>query len=224
MRASGRIERPTPGSLEITNLDLDLHHINAEEWLPHLIALDTMDVHAPASGNLALIRVRDGARPYRVNGNLEVGPGEVKFGFLRSPVILTDLASLSLDGQGGKLTMRQARFEGSLLDMTISVADVSDPIIQIQAQAQRLDLEAIRAIRLPWTPKTPIKVEHSHFVGQVQAQEANLSRLNMKNLKVNFERDDEAWRVWNINADALRRPSDDGSRGPQTRRLGAHHQ
>ncbi len=203
MRVSGRIERPTPGSLEIADLNLQLHHVPAEDWLPHLIALDTMDVHAPASGNIAMIRVRDGARPYQVNGNLAVGPGEVKFGFLRSPIILTDLAALSLDGQGGKLTMRQSSLEGALLDMTIAVADVTNPIIQIHAQAQRLDLEAIRAIRLPWTPKTPIRVEHSHFVGQVQAQEANLSRLNMKDLRVNFERTDQAWRVWNINADAL---------------------
>ena len=63
MRASGRIERPSPGTLELTNLDLELHHINAEEWLPDLIALDTMDVHAPASGNLALVRATNAGTP-----------------------------------------------------------------------------------------------------------------------------------------------------------------
>ena len=203
IRASGRIERPSPGTVELTNLDLELHHINAEEWLPDLIALDTMDVHAPASGNLALVRARSGERHYRVNGNLKVGPGKVKFGFLRSPIFLIDPASLSLDGQGGKLVMRGTKFEGSLLDMTVTVADVGNPIVQILANAQKLDLEAIRAIRLPWSPKAPIRVEHTHFVGVVLAQNANLSKLNMKNLKANFDRDDEGWHVSDLNADAL---------------------
>ena len=203
MRVSGRIERPTPGSLEIADLNLQLHHVPAEDWLPHLIALDTMDVHAPASGNIAMIRVRDGARPYQVNGNLAVGPGEVKFGFLRSPIILTDLAALSLDGQGGKLTMRQSSLEGALLDMTIAVADVTNPIIQItpRRKGSIWKQSGRYACRGRPRPRSGLSIPISW--DRSRRRKANLSRLNMKDLRVNFERTDQAWRVWNINADAL---------------------
>jgi hypothetical protein len=203
IKASGRIKRPTPSSLEVARLELDLRHIYAEEWLPHLIAMDTMDVHAPATGKLEIVRGDDGARPYRVNGKLAVGPGQIKFAFLRSPVLLTDLAALSLDGQGGTLAVRSGKFEGSLLDMTVGVADAGNPLIRIDAVAQKLDLEAIRAVRLPWSAKTPTKNDDSRFEGRVQAQEANLARMDMKNLKANFKRDDNEWRVFDINADAL---------------------
>ncbi len=203
LRTSGRIERPTPGSFEVSKLSLDLHHIYAEEWLSHLIAMDTMDVHGAASGMLELSRGNDGARRYRVDGKLEVGPGEIRFAFLRSPVILNGLASLTLDGWGGTLAIRAAKLEDSLIDMTVSVADAGKPLIRIDALAQRLDLEAIRAVRLPWTPKTPIKNDDTPFEGQVRANEANLARLYMKNLKANFKRDATDWRVFDINADTL---------------------
>jgi hypothetical protein len=203
LSASGRIDRPTPASFEVSKLTLELHHIQAEEWLPHLIAMDTMDVHGPASGILELSRGSDGARRYRADGKLEVGPGEINFAFLRSPVILNGLASVTLDGWGGALTIRSAKLEDSLIDMTVSVADVGKPLIQIDALAQRLDLEAIRAVRLPWTPKTPIKHDDTPFAGRVLANEANLARLYMKNLKASFKRDSTDWRVFDINADTL---------------------
>ncbi len=203
LRASGRIERPTPASFEVSKLNLDLHHIYAEEWLSHLIAMDTMDVHGPASGILELSRGNDGARRYRVGGKLEVGPGQITFAFLRSPVILNGLASLTLDGWGGILAIHAGKLEDSLIDMTVSVADVRKPLIHIDALAQKLDLEAIRAVRLPWTPKTPIKNEDTPFEGRVRANEANLARLYMKNLTANFKRDATDWRVFDINADTL---------------------
>jgi AsmA-like C-terminal region len=204
MRASARIERIGQGSYEVVNLNVELRQINAEEWLPRLIAIDTMDFHAPANGNIAISKVKDGgARRYRVDANLALGPGEIRFAFLRAPVILTDPATVTLEGQGGKLAIKSARFEGSPLDMTVSVADAGKPVIRIEARAQRLDLEAITAVRLPWTPKTSVKIDNTPFEGHIEADEANLSRLEMKALKASFRRDSDNWRVFDISAGAM---------------------
>jgi hypothetical protein len=204
MRASARIERIGPGSYDVVNLAIALSQINAEEWLPRLMTTDTINIHARANGNITISRVKDGgARPYRVDGNLALGPGEIKFAFLRSPVILTDPATVTMEGQGGKLAIKAAHFEGSPMDMTVSVADAAKPVIRIEARAQRLDLEAITAVRLPWTPKTPVKIDNSAFEGHIEADEANLARLEMKGLKANFQRDPDSWRVFDISAGAM---------------------
>lgn len=204
MTASGRVQRIRPGVYELAKLDLQLHQINAEEWLPRLIAMDMMDVRAPASGNISIERIEDGAEAqYRVDGNLGVGPGQVKFSFLRSPVMLAQPATVILKGEGGSLAMNGATFEGSPLDMTVSVADVRRPLIRVDAHARRLDLESISAVRLPWTPKAAAKIDNTPFQGHIEAEQATLSRLQMNMLKASFSRDAESWRVFDINADAL---------------------
>lgn len=203
LKASGRIERTGPGLYELTDLDLQMHQINAEEWLPQMIAMDTMDVHAPANGDLSIALVRDGIHRYRVGGNLALGPGEIKFAFLRAPVLLTEPASVTLTGQGGQLAIKSATLEGSPLVITLAVADVSKPVIHIDASAQRLNLETITAVRLPWTPETPVKVDNTPFEGHIEASEASLARLQMKALKASFRRDADNWRVFDINADAM---------------------
>ncbi|SRR5579875_736211 len=201
---SGRIERIRPGAYALTNLDLQVHEINAQEWLPHLIALDMMDVRAPANGRLSITKVKDSPGPqYRVEGNLGLGPGEVRFAFLRSPVILIEPATVMLKGDGGSLAMDGATFEGSPLNMTVSIADIRKPLVRIDAHAKKLDLEAISAVRLPWTPKTPIKVDNTPFEGHIEADQANLSRLQMTSLKASFKRNADNWRVYDIRADAM---------------------
>jgi hypothetical protein len=204
MIASGRIERLRPGVYELANLHVEMHQIDAHEWLPRLIAIDTMDVHAPANGALSIERTADGTEAeYQVDGNLGLGPGEVKFAFLRSPVILTQPATVILKGEGGSLAMTGARFEGAPLDMTVAVADVRKPRIRIDAHAQRLDLESIAAVRLPWTPKAPVKIDNTPFEGHVEADQASLSHLQMTSLKASFRRDADNWRVFDIKADAM---------------------
>jgi uncharacterized protein YhdP len=204
MTASGRIVRTGTGSFEVTNLELQMRQINAEDWLPHLIDMDTMAVHAPANGDIAIKQVKNsGERRYRVDGNLALGPGDIKFAFLRSPIILTDPATVILEGQGGKLAIKSGKLEGSPLDITVGIADVRNPQIKIDGRAERLDLEAITAVRLPWTPETPIKIDNTPFEGHIEARQATLSRLNMQNLKASFRRDAETWRVFDINADAM---------------------
>jgi hypothetical protein len=204
MIASGRIQRLRPGVYELVKLDLEMHQIDAHEWLPRLIAIDTMDVHAPASGALSIERIEDGAESeYRVDGNLGLGPGEVKFAFLRSPVVLAQPATVMLKGEGGSLAMTGASFEGAPLDMTVAVDDVRKPRIRIDAHAQRLDLESIAAVRLPWTPKALVKIDNTPFEGHVEADQASLSELQMTSLKASFRRDADNWRVFDINADAM---------------------
>jgi hypothetical protein len=203
LRVSGRIEKTGPGVYELSDLDLQMRQIDAEEWLPQMIAMDTMDVHAPASGTLSVSRLREGTHRYQVQGNLALGPGQIKFAFLRAPVVLTQPASVTLSGQGGRLAIQSATLEGSPLVMTLSVADVSKPVIRIDASAQKLDLEAITAVRLPWTPKTPVKIDNTSFEGHIEAAQANLERLQMRGLKASFRRDAENWRVFDISADAL---------------------
>ena len=204
MKASGNIVKTGPGNWQVTNLDLDLHQINAEEWLPRLIAMDTMQVHAPASGKIAIAQVNDKeGRRYRVDGSLALGPGQIRFAFLRSPVILIDPATVTIEEQGGNLAIKSGRLEGSPLDMTVSIEDVGKPLIRIEAQTQRLDLETIAAVRLPWSPKTPIKIDNTPFEGHIAAHEANLAHLQMRELKASFKRDAENWRVFDINADAM---------------------
>jgi hypothetical protein len=204
MFASGRIERTATGAFVLNSLDLQMHQISAQEWLPSLFAVKIMEVEGPATGKLSIIRVKEGTgAQYRVDGNLGLGPGQIKFAFLRSPVMLIEPAELILKGDGGSLSINGATLEGSPLNMTVSVADVRTPLIRIEAQARKLDLEAISAVRLPWTPKAPVQIEKTPFEGHIEADEANLARLQMTSLKASFRRNTDGWRVYDISADSM---------------------
>ena len=204
MKASARIKRVEDGSFQVVNLAVELKQIKAEEWLPHLIDMDTIQVKTLVNGTIGIKQVQDGGvHPYQVDGQLALGPGDIKFAFLRAPVMLTDPATLTMEGHGGSLVIKSGSLEHSPLDMSVSVADVSHPLIKIQAHAQQLDLETITAVRLPWTPETPIKIDNTALEGHIEADQARLSRLEMKNLKASFRRDSDTWRVFDINADAM---------------------
>jgi AsmA-like C-terminal region len=204
MSASGRIKESAPGGWQLISLELALRQVQAEEWLPKLIAMDTMDVHAPTNGTIAISSIKEGgARDYQVNGSLALGPGQIKFAFLRSPVIVTEPATVTLSGHGGKLEIKSGKLEGSPLQMTVAVPDARHPVIRLDGVAQRLDLEAIAAVRLPWKPKTPVKMDNTPFEGHIEARQAVLERLEMKNLRASFRHNEDDWRVFDLNADAM---------------------
>jgi len=183
-------------TLKIENLTVRIEQLPAEQWM-HLI-LDPGDLSAQGPVTGTAVVTGDGVQPsrYRIDGNLRLGPGQVQFGFLRSPVI-TQLATLKLAGGGAQLSLLGSKLEGSRLDLTLGVADLRSPKMRIDAWAENLDLESMKFIRLPWTAKSQSNFfGNSRAFGHIEARQARIARLSIADLKFDFTRDAD-WHVFN---------------------------
>jgi hypothetical protein len=189
------------GHVVLREAALELHRVRAEEWLPYIIDPHDVAVAGPAGGRL-LIR-RDASGRYATDGSVNFGPGRVNFNFLRSPVIIVNSASATFANGGLSVAMPGARFEGSPLDLDLKVSDFNHPEIGIDAVVQRLDVEAIKALRMPWSPPTPESHDRTRYRGSVIAREANLGALRMKDLQADFVRGEERWSVAPFSAQTL---------------------
>jgi|GEM_PF-3135852 hypothetical protein len=186
----------------LEHLDLELHQVMAQDWLPHAVSPKIVALSGPVGGRVSVNRATSGG-PFSVAGALTIGPGQVSFGFLRSPITLINAASVVLAQGGLTLTMLGTRFEGAPLDVVVKVPQLGQPEFHIQATAQRLDIAAIKAIRMPWTPPTPPSKDDNRYVVHLIARNASLGRLEMKDLQADFSRGYNKWRVSNMRADAL---------------------
>jgi hypothetical protein len=181
-------------------LTVELHQIEAQQWLPLLISPDDIAVRGPIGGSLTI--VGDSRRPdgLRAQGRLTMGGGEIHFGFLRAPIVAQS-ATLTFDGRGLLLAIMGAKLEGSPLDFSLGVSDLEHPVLRIDANAARLDLEVMRFVRVPWSASPPARFWPLPAVGHVVANEARLARLPMSRVSCDFERKANGdWRVYNFGA------------------------
>ena len=128
----------------------------------------------------------------------------MKFNFLRAPII-TQGATLTMHRKQIVLAMPGSKLEDSPINFRITVADYTHPSIRIDATVQKLDLEVLTFVRMPWSPATP----PIHFpvpcIGHIEAKAANLAAFQMTDTRTDFTRDPLGnWRVYNMSATAYR--------------------
>ncbi len=188
--------------IELRELGLELHGVPAEKWLPMVVPADQLSARGLVKGTV--VANRESARPshYSVTGALTIGPGQIQFGFLRSPIDVR-LATLTLKGHDASLDMPSSLFEGQALDMKVGILNLQDPALRIDATAQRLDLEALKFIRLPWEPQTPATLPGTKVSGHVEVRAGNFAALPFSDLKGDFDRGGGAWRVYNLHGLSL---------------------
>ena len=207
-----------PSGFKLDSLRASIEQLPAQQWLPLVINPGDLGAEGPVSGDLTLVGREGQPATSRIEGNLRLAQGQIRFGFLRSP-IETPLGSLKLAGGGAQLSLPGSRLEGSRIDLTLGVADLQKPRMRIDASAENLDLESMKFIRMPWTPKTPAMFfGKSHAFGHVEAHQSRLERLEIRDMKFDFTRDGSAWHVYNctgrvfdggITMDLLGRDPDD---------------
>lgn len=199
---SGELVRHVTG-YSVRELDCALHGIEAQRWLPYLIDPHELAIHGPVGGNLIVSRARAG-RGYRYSGVLTFGPGRINMDFLRSPVVLVNAGRATFTNRGVILAMPGSRFEGAQLDLSVKIPDLHHPAIQIDATAERLDLLAIKPIRMPWSPHVfQPSHDNTSYRGRLVAREATFGPVAMKDLSANFQRTTEGWGVEHLTAQAL---------------------
>lgn len=187
--------------VDLREMTADLQGILAQNWLP-LFNPDGLSAEGPMRGTVNVKPGPNKPGTYVVRGKVTVGPGQVQLGFLRSPIII-QAATLDLDGRGIRLAMPHSRLEGKGLNFTLSEPDFSKPSMRIDAVVEDLDLEVMKFVRLPWSPKTEVSFPHIHATGHIEAAKGNLAKLQMTNLSTDFVRDGGNWRVYNYSADVF---------------------
>lgn len=183
-------------SVKAEDLTATINDLPVEQWLPLILSPEDLSARGAISGTL--VANTDPIQParYLLRGNFRMGPGQIQLGFLRSPVI-TRQAIVKLAGGGAQLSIPGAMLEGSGLNLTLGVAELENPRMRIDAVAENLDLEAMKFVRLPWSPKGKISFfGKSRAFGHIEARRAHIAKLPITDLKFDFTRDEE-WRVFN---------------------------
>jgi hypothetical protein len=194
--ASGR------NGLDVRALSVELRDVPAEKWLPMIVPADQAGARGIVRGTVVANVELAQPSNYSVNGSLTIGPGEIQFGFLRSPIVVK-LATLTFKGHDASLDMPSSSLEGQALDMKVGILNLQDPSLRIDATVQRLELEALKFIRLPWSPKTPVTFPGTKAAGHIVVRAGNFAALPLSNLSTDFDRNGGAWRVYNLHGVSL---------------------
>lgn len=208
--AAERGEASLTGSLRFDHarlgtagLSVELKGVPVEDWSALAIDPDSLIINGPANGKVEVRREAAGPGGYSYQGIVNIGPGQLKLGFLRAPISMSE-AVLQLTGKGVELRLPDARLEGSKFDFKLAIDNLREPSLKIEARAADLDLEAMKFIRMPWAPKRPIDFfGHMKASGRVEAQRGRLAKLAMTDLTTDFVRDKHGWRVYNLSANTL---------------------
>ncbi len=163
---NGRVASGRNG-LALRELAFDLRDVPAEKWLPMIVPADQASARGIVGGTVVASVALARPSNYSVNGALTIGPGEIQFGFLRSPIVIKS-ATLTLKGHDASLDMPSSLLEGQKLDMKVGILNFQDPALRIDAAVARLNLEALKFIRLPWSPKTPVTLPGTKTTGHVR--------------------------------------------------------
>jgi hypothetical protein len=186
----------------VHDVTVELHDMPAGLWLALAVDPNAINVTGPAGGK---VRIQaDSSRPGNllVNGRLVISTGWVQFGFLRAPMKIQG-ATVRFTGRSMAVNLPSSVLEGSPLDFRMTIADLSNPTMRIEANVARLDFEVMRFIRLPWSPATPPAVFPIPVNGHIEAQAGNLSKLQMSSIKTDFWRINGDWKVYNFTANAF---------------------
>ncbi len=186
------------------DLMLDLHDFPAETWLQLLVDPSDFAVSGPIGGKVVVNS--DPATPGGMTpeGKLVLAKGDVKFNFLRAPILVQG-ATLTMHRKQVVLAMPGSKLENSAINFRVTVADYTHPTIRIDATVQKLDLEVMNFVRMPWSPAAP----PIHFpvpcLGHIEARAANLAAFQMTDVKTDFTRSPIGdWRLYNFSGTAYR--------------------
>ncbi|HLI78609.1 MAG TPA: AsmA-like C-terminal region-containing protein [Candidatus Binataceae bacterium] len=193
----GELRINDAGGVQTRGLRIDMHQMPIERWLEGLVDPDDFSAQGSVGGEILV--TGDRANGFLANGKLTLLNGRVQFGFLRAP-LLVHPAILTIRGRTLTVSMPAAELEKSPIDFNIGVQDVSNPSIRIDAKVQKLDVEVMKFVRLPWMPPTPTHPPTIPISGHVDAREANLETFAMTNAKTDFKYHNGDWSVDNLTA------------------------
>jgi len=190
--------------IAVRDLTLELHDFPSELWLGLLVEPSDFRVSGPIGGKVVVNGDSATAGGMTPEGKLTLAKGDVKFNFLRSPILVQG-ATFTMRHKQVILSMPGSKLEGQAINFRIFVPDYTRPSIRIDATVQKLDLEVMNFVRMPWSKATP----PIHFPvpcsGHIEARAGNLAAFQMTDLKTDFTRDPAGdWHVYNMSATAYR--------------------
>ena len=190
--------------IAVHDLTLGLHDFPSETWLALLVDPSDFAVSGPIGGRVVVNSDPDDPGAMRPEGKLTLAKGGVKFNFLRSPIMVQG-ATLAMLHKQLILSMPGSKLEDQAINFRITVPDYTHPSIRIDATVQKLDLEVMNFVRLPWSPATPPIHFEVPCSGHIEARAGNLAAFQMTDLKTDFTRSPAGdWRVYNMSATAYR--------------------
>jgi len=188
------------GGVRTTGLRIEMHQMPIERWLEGLV--DPDDFRATGDVGGAIVITGDRQSGFLANGKVTLLHGSVQLGFLRSP-LLVHPAILTIRDRTLVVSMPAAELEKSPIDFNITVPDLRDPSIRIDANVQKLDVEVMKFVRLPWLPPTAMHPPKIPISGHVDAREANLETFAMTNGKTDFKYRNGDWSLDNLTASSM---------------------
>ncbi len=186
--------------MHTSGLRIEMHQMPIDRWLEGLVDPDEFS----ATGNVggAVVITGDFQNGFLANGKVTLQTGRIQFAFLRSPIFVHP-AIMTIRDHTVVVSMPAAELEKSPIDFNISVPDFRHPSLRIDSNVQRLDVEVLKFVRLPWMPPTPTHPPKFPISGHVDAREAVLAALVMKNGKTDFKYRNGDWSVDNLTASSL---------------------
>jgi hypothetical protein len=188
--------------VSVRTVTIDLHQMEAGLWLALVVDPSDLQIEGPIGGKLELRADPARRADPLANGRFVLNKGEVRFGFMRSPMIVQG-ATVSFTRHTMQVAMPASTLEGEPLAFSMSIADLDHPVLRIDADAQALDFEVLKFIRMPWSPSTP----PTHFPipvrGFAKVRKGHLGVFPMRNVRTDFSYDLGDWRVWNFVADSF---------------------
>lgn len=188
----------------VHDLTLDFHNFPSQLWVVLLIDPSDFAVSGPVGGRVVVNSdPRDPSR-FIPEGKLTLARGNVQFNFLRSPLLVQG-ATLTMHRKLIVFNMPGSKLEEQAINFKVTVPDYTHPSVRIDASVQKLDLEVMKFIRMPWSPATPPINFKIPAYGHIEAKAGNLGEFQMTDLKTDFTRSpDSAWHVYNMSATAYR--------------------
>jgi hypothetical protein len=183
-----------------SGLRIEMHQMPIDRWLEGVVDPDDFS----ATGNVggALVITGDPHDGFLANGKLTLQNGRVQFGFLRSPIFVHP-AIMTIRDHTLAVSMPAAELEKSPIEFNLSVPDLRHPSLRVDSNVQRLDIAVLKFVRLPWMPPTPTHPPEFPISGHVEAREAILQSLVMKNAKTDFKYRHGDWSVDNLTASSM---------------------
>ncbi len=190
--------------IAVHDLTLGLHDFPSETWLALLVDPSDFAVSGPIGGKVVVNSDSRNPGAITPEGKLTLAKGGVKFNFLRSPIMVQG-ATLTMRRKQLLLSMPGSKLEDQAIDFRVTVPDYTHPSIRIDATVQKLDLEVMRFVRMPWSPAEPPIHFEVPCSGHIEARAGNLGAFQMTDMKTDFTRSPAGdWHVYNLSATAYR--------------------
>lgn len=188
------------GVVETYEVRVDMHQMPVEEWLALVVDPGDLSARARMGGELEIRK--SSKEGFLADGKLTLASGTMQFGFFRAPMMI-QVATVTMQGHRLVLSMPDARLEQEPINFEMTIDDVREPTVRIDAVAQKLDLEVMKFVRMPWTPPTVKYSFKFPVTGHAEIRRAQLEGLSMTNVAADFEYNAGDWRVYNLEARAF---------------------